>query len=88
MIIFSFLDGFDDFWQIFGIFKWLIHENFHVSISMYKRPKIEKRGVPARKKTFYGEFKSSAKKILVLGEDGQNRKKHPIAKEHAIFPRK
>ncbi len=37
---------------------------------------------------FYGEFKSIAKKILVLGEDGQNRKKHPIAKEHAIFPRK
>jgi hypothetical protein len=51
MIIFCFLDGFDDFWQIFGIYKWLIHENFHVSISMYKRPKIEKRGVPARKKT-------------------------------------
>ncbi len=51
MIIFRFLDGFDDFWQIFGNFKWLIHENFHVSVSMYKRPKIEKRGVPARKKT-------------------------------------
>jgi len=50
MIIFRFLDRFDDFWQIFGKFKWLIHENFHVSISMYKRPKIEKRGVPARKK--------------------------------------
>jgi hypothetical protein len=51
MILFRFLDGFDNFWQIFGIFKWLIHENFHVSISLYKRPKIEKKGVPARKKT-------------------------------------
>ena len=50
MIIFRFLDGFDDFWQIFGIFKWLIHENFHVSISMYKRPKIEKGEIQREKK--------------------------------------
>jgi hypothetical protein len=35
-IFFRFLDGFHDFWQFLGIPKWLIHENFHVSISMYK----------------------------------------------------
>ena len=66
-------------------------------IFMYRFPCISglksKKGEFQREKKqaysiFYGEFKSSAKKILVLGEDGQNRKKHPIAKEHAIFRRK
>jgi hypothetical protein len=35
-------------WLISVISKLLIHENFHESILMYKRPKIEKSGVPAR----------------------------------------
>ena len=66
-------------------------------IFMYRFPCISglksKKGEFQREKKqaysiFYGEFKSSAKKILVLGHGGQNRKKHPILKEHAIFPGK
>ena len=77
MIIFRFLDGFDDFWQFFEIFKWLIHENFHVSISMYKRPKIEfLREKKQAYGIFHGEFEKIGKKNFGLRDDTLNRKKH------------